>query len=203
MIALLLLIHVAAPDDALVSRVDVACAAIDRALGVTRSSYALEQADSIETFLARTGRARFEAAATLRTTIWLQPSSVLDRLPDLDLVLRHECVHAILRARGVPPLDVVLEEAVALELSGQASKLPPARAIGPEAHDAIAVVLRSPKDRLIFEAAVARAAATHGAQIRAWIKEGALISALSRQSGSARRSPAAPSPSGSAPRPPR
>lgn len=201
MIALLLLI--AAPDEALVSRVDVACATIDRALGVVRSSYALEQADSIEAFVARTGRARFEAAATLRKTIWLQPSAVLDRLPDLDLVLRHECVHAILRARGVPPLDVVLEEAVALELSGQASKLPPARAIASEEHDAIVLVLRSPKDRLVFEAAVARAAATHGAQIRAWMREGALISALSRQSGSARRSPAAPSLSGSAPRPPR
>lgn len=173
-------------EGALVARVEAACASIDATLRPT-----VRVAESTDEFIARTGRPRFDAAASVGEVIWLQPVKVLDRLPELDGVLRHECVHVMLRARRVTPIDRIWEEAIALELSGQAARLAPAPVIAPPERAAINAALVRPKDRASYERALARAASTHGAQIRAWRRDGVLVEALlkaadDRRSGSAR-----------------
>ncbi len=169
-------------------RTQRACAEIDAMLGPatgggTRPVITVERAASIEQFVARTGRARFEAAALVGRTLWIQP--VLEQLGDVDAVLRHECVHALLRARGVPPLDVIHEEAVALTLAGQAARLPPAPPLPTDTagRAALARALSKPASREAFEHALARVASTYAARVTALARAGELVDVLRRERG--------------------
>ncbi len=121
---------------------------------------AIRQAATIEEFVARTGRARFEAAALAGDTIWLQAPAILDRFGDLDPIRRHECVHARLRFLGLPPLPRVVEEAIAIGISGQAARLPKAPPLDRREITKAEQILAAPRDRAIFERTLARAHAT-------------------------------------------
>lgn len=167
----------------LVERTRSACREIDAMLGpppspASRHTVTVERAPSIEAFVERTRRARFEAAALVGRTMWIQP--VLEQLGDVDAVLRHECVHAILRARGVPPLEVIEEEAVALTLSGQAARLPPAPALERADRAELSRTLRAPRSRDAFERALARVVATYAARVTALARAGQLVDTLRR-----------------------
>lgn len=109
-----------------VRRWSQACQDMAAKLGPTAEPWraGLRRADSIEAFVKRTGRARFEAAAVVGRTIWLQPRRIFERIPGADAIRRHECVHLYLRHLGLPPLNPALEEALAVGLSGQAARLP-------------------------------------------------------------------------------
>ncbi len=120
----------------------------------------VRQASTIDEFVARTGRARFEAAALAGDTIWLQAAAVLDRFADLEPIRRHECVHARLRFLGLPPLPHVIEEAIALGISGQGVRLPPAAPLARDERAQAEAILTNPGDREIFENTLARAHAT-------------------------------------------
>jgi hypothetical protein len=118
----------------------------------------IRQATSIDDFVARSGRARFEAAALVGDVIWIQPAEVLGRFGDLDPIRRHECVHARLRHLRIPPLPRIVEEAVAIGLAGQ--RLPPAPPLTDTERAAAEAILRSPTDRAELERTLARAFAT-------------------------------------------
>ena len=175
-----------AGESPLVERVRSACAEIDALLGpdglpLGPRHVTVEQSASTEAFVQRTRRARFEAAASVGMSVWLQPAKVLDALGELEPVLRHECVHVILRARGVPPLPRADEEAVALTLSGQAARLPPAPPLTPEAWLEASAALARPRDRAVFERLLARVVATASARVRTLVRERQLVSTLRRE----------------------
>lgn len=177
-----------APDSALVERVRRACAEIDATLGADGVParprvVTVEQAPTIEAFVASTARARFEAAAAVGWRVWLQPGRVLEGLGELEPVLRHECVHVILRARDVPPLPRADEEAVALTLSGQGARLPPAPPLTPEAWREASAALQRPRDRAVYERWLARVVATASARVRELTRAGVLVSTLRRARG--------------------
>lgn len=141
-----------------------ACAAVAPRLGVEdgRLRLTLAQARTVEEFVAETGRPRFEAAALTGGVIWMMPPRVWRALDDRDGVRRHECVHAWLRHLGLPPLPVLLEESLALHLSGQASRLPPAPPLSEAELAPAARRLARPTDRRAHEETLARLAATFG-----------------------------------------
>lgn len=173
-------------ESSLVERVREACAEIDVLLGPDGlpprpRRVSVEQAPSTDAFVARTQRARFEAAAAVGWRVWLQPANVLDTLGDIEPVLRHECVHVILRARAVPPLPRADEEAVALTLSGQAARLPPATPLTPEAWVEASAALARPRDRLAYERLLARIVSTGSARVRALAATRSLVSTLRRE----------------------
>lgn len=153
----------AAPEvaPARAAALEAACLQVTSTLGPLEAPLVLQvrQAPSVEAFVASTGRARFEAAALVQGVVWLQPEGVLARLADVDGVLRHECVHAWLRAHGLR-LPRLLEEALAVGASGQAARLPPAPPLTVAELEAVARELARPTGRAGYERAVARAAAT-------------------------------------------
>lgn len=114
----------------------------------------LRQALTIEDFVRHTGRARFEAAALVQDTVWIQPKHILDRIPAADGVRRHECVHVGLRQLGIPPLPPALEEAVAAGLSGQAARLPPGTRLDRAGLIAANRVLTRPKSAEALQSAL-------------------------------------------------
>jgi len=111
-----------------------ACAEVAARLGGGRGSWRVRvrRAKSVAAFAKATGRPRFEAAALVGDTIWVQPARIFERLPDAPGVRRHECVHLFLRRAEVPPLPRALEEAVAMGVAGQAARLPAGRKLGAE-----------------------------------------------------------------------
>lgn len=114
--------------DGEIARWRAACEDVAARLEITgRWAVRVRRAASLADFSARTGRARFEAAAVVQDTIWVQPAHVFERIPAAAGVRRHECVHLALRRLGVPPLPPALEEAVAVGVSGQAARLPAGR----------------------------------------------------------------------------
>ena len=164
------------------SRVDAvrsACEEITRKLGAPQRPWKLElkQSTSPEEFQRATGRARFEAAASSGSVIWLQSEAILSR-HDTPAILRHECAHAWLRARGLPPLPRVIEEALAVRLSGQAAKLPPAPRVAATELVRLEKILAAPKDARQLEGAVARAAATLGPRLELAMRRGNLVATL-------------------------
>jgi len=125
-----------------------ACQRMAAKLGPSRGPWQanLRRAQSIEAFVRHTGRSRFEAAAVVGRTIWLQPRPVFERIPGSDAIRRHECVHLYLRHLGVPPLNPALEEALAIGLSGQAARLPAGRQLRAEGLRRAGAILAKPKD---------------------------------------------------------
>jgi stage II sporulation protein D len=145
-----------------------ACEAVARELPGGRGTWRVEvrQAESIEEFVSRTGRSRFEAAAFTGGGIWLSAKPILDRFGDLDPILRHECVHARLRFLGLPPLPRVIEEGLAVGIAGQASRMPPAAPFAREELRGAERSLAQPVDRTNLEVALARAHATVWPKLR-------------------------------------
>ncbi len=131
------------------------------ALGPSAWMIDARQTSSTDAFVARTGRARFEAAAVdARKVLWLQPSSALSRWPRLSEVLRHECVHLYLRSASIPPLPPALEEVVALGLSGQSSRIPRGPVLDAKALDVIVRRMERPTNRARYEQDLASLSST-------------------------------------------
>lgn len=126
----------------------------------------LRRAPSVEAFAARTGRARFEAAALVGQTIWLQPAPVFERIPAASGVRRHECAHLALRRAGVPPLPDALEEAVAVGVSGQAARLPAGRALDAEGLRRASATLAKPRTAEALQASLRDAVSTLWPRLR-------------------------------------
>ncbi|MCC7386037.1 MAG: hypothetical protein IT384_29585 [Deltaproteobacteria bacterium] len=164
-----------------VEQVEEACRAIGALLGAGRRlDLGLAQASSVDDFAQETRRARFEAAAMVGRVLWLQPSSVLERLPDVEAILRHECVHAWLRALDVPPLPATLEEALACGLAGQVARLPPGAPLSRAELVPSDGALRAPRDPGAAQHALSRAASTFWPRLRALHQSGELVDTLRR-----------------------
>lgn len=173
--------HARGLSRARVEQVEEACRSIGALLGADRAlALGLAQASSVDDFAEQTRRARFEAAAMVGRVLWLQPSSVLERLPDLDAILRHECVHAWLRALDVPPLPPTLEEALASGLAGQVARLPPGAPLSRAELAQSDGALRAPRDPAAAQHALGRAVSTFWPRLRALHQGGELVDTLRR-----------------------
>lgn len=148
--------------------VERACADVVATLGPPkrRQKIHVRVARDAQHFTDVTGRPAFEAAAFVDDTIWLASTTTRDRLFHLDLVYRHECVHAWLRAEGMSLSSRVVEEAFAMQVAGQSAKLPPARPYTTADIEAAESLLGAPRDRLSYEATLARVAATFAPCLR-------------------------------------
>lgn len=144
-------------------RAERQCEAVIEALGPlpTRTTAWLELAADPADFARRSGRRAFEAAAFVPPTIWLQSEAVLARLPHVDDILRHECVHLWLDAQGLSTLPDMISEALAAGMAGQAARLPPADPFRPEEWHEANARLRHPAGKGQHQADVARALATY------------------------------------------
>lgn len=133
---------------------------------------------SFAELLTKGHRSPFEVAVYRDHQILLAPPATLKKTPDLPAILRHECAHAWLRAAGVRPLPILLEETVAMLLAGQSGRLPPAAALDVEGQAHAARQAAHPKDRQALEHALAAAHATFGPRLLEAIKEHRLLAAL-------------------------
>ena len=145
-----------------------ACGEVVSTLGPPRrrKKVRVRVASDAQHFTDVTGRPAFEAAAFVDDTIWLASTTTRDRLFHLDLVYRHECVHAWLAADGSSPSFRVVEEAFAMRVAGQSARLPPARPYTTADIEAAESLLGAPRDRLSYEATLARVAATFAPCLR-------------------------------------
>lgn len=160
-----------------------ACAQIDEALAseaepLVFRSVRLMQAATFDELLRRGGRSSFELAAYRDRTIWLAPPEVLAKSFDVAAILRHECAHAALRARAVPALPILVEEAAVMMLAGQTGRLPPGAALTSEELPEVERRARQPSERAALESALARAHATFGAALLAARREHRLLAFL-------------------------
>ncbi len=157
----------------------MACSDVAANLGAPPSPWrlTLRQASSVEEFAAKTGRARFEAAALAGPTIWLQPPHVLSRFDEAS-ILRHECVHAWLRAQKIPPLPRVIEESLAAWVSLQATRFPPAVKLDADQLLQAEKTLAAPKSAADLSGTLHRAAATMIPIFSRWRTENRLLGEL-------------------------
>lgn len=160
--------------------VEIACTEIFSYLGQDNRSFRVQsrQAKTPSEFRQRTGRPTFEAAAVQGDTLWLQPEYILLQQRNAQVIFRHECVHLWFRTQDPHTLPPLLEEVLALGISGQAAVLAPAKRLS-GAECLIAERARaSPKDRAAYETWMRRAVTTFWtpiaqrpkAQIRAWLQ---------------------------------
>lgn len=150
-------------------RWEAACRDAAAALGgmpARRWQLSVERTRDPGDFAARTGRARFEAAAVSGGRLILQSRAVLARFARLQRVRRHECVHAWLRAAGIPPLPPILEELVAVGISGQAAGLPPAEPLKVGELPALRAEIARPRSRPRYRRLLARAVQTFWPALR-------------------------------------
>jgi hypothetical protein len=167
---------------------ETACAEVDRALEAEAAplvfrSVRLQQAASFEELLRQGGRSRFEVAAYRERTIWLAPPEILGKTFDVAAILRHECAHAGLRARAVPALPILVEEAAVMMLAGQTGRLPPGSPILAGELSEVERRARQPADRAALETALARAHATFGAALLKARQERRLLAFLREVAG--------------------
>lgn len=136
-----------------VQKWQAACSHVGQYFGSSPGPWrvALKRAATTTAFTEHTGRARFEAAAVVGRTIWIQPKPVFDRIPSSASVRRHECVHLWLRFMQIPPLARVVEESLAVGLSGQAQRMPAGRTLDPQQMDRAEQILAHPKNRRELE----------------------------------------------------
>ena len=160
--------------------VDIACTEIFAYLGQNNRIFRVQsrQAKTSSEFRQRTGRPTFEAAAVLGDTLWLQPESILLRQRNAQVIFRHECVHLWFRVRDSHTLPPLLEEVLALGISGQAASLAPAKRLSGTECLTAEQARANPKDRAAYETWMRRAVTTFwtpiaklpAAQIRSWLQ---------------------------------
>ncbi len=127
-------------------------------------------------FRDATGEPGWMAASTRGDTIRLQPPAALQRQGALEVTLRHELLHVLLRQNAGQPPPLWFEEGLAQELGGGAASAGRC----PAAPGALDRALAAPRSRAEMASAYAAAQAcvhaaivTHGkAAVLAWLKTG-------------------------------
>lgn len=143
-----------------------------------------------QAFRDATGEPGWMAASTRGDTIRLQPPAALQRLGTLEVTLRHELLHVLLRQNAGQPPPLWFEEGLAQELGGATSA-----GRCPAAPAALDRALAAPGSRAEMadayaaaQACVHAAIATHGkAAVLAWLKTGIPADIRSRAAAPAAR----------------
>lgn len=145
---------------------------------VRESEFQLRQAKDAQDFAEQTGRPAFEAAAVRHLTLWLQPETILAQQQDVEAIVRHECVHLWFRVHHRTALPFLLEEVLALGLSGQAARIAPAPALHGDECEQAERARAHPSSRTSYEAWMSRAVSTYWrnlsqlsvAELRDWLQ---------------------------------